>query len=111
LARLVPRADRGVGDRGDGWVFFIKVELAGGGFLEQLATPVAKKLVQTDLDFEGMVGILLVKVLLVIFNKRDFLVGGFGGEDVAERNILETKVLSNVIVVGNVDARRDTVYG
>ena len=58
---------------------------------------------ETDLDFEGLVRIRFVEGLLVVLDEWDFLVGGFCAEDVAKGDVLEAKVLSDVVVVGDVD--------
>lgn len=93
-----------MGDGGDGRVGVVEVELAWGGFLEEFAASVTEEFVEADLDFEGLVGVGFVQGLLGVFDEGDFLVGRFGTEDVAERDILEAEVLSNVVVVGDVDA-------
>lgn len=62
----------------------VEVELAGCGLLKKLAATMAQELVETNLDLEGLVGILLVQGLLVVFDERNLLVGSFGREDVAE---------------------------
>ena len=87
----------------------VKVEFARGGFLQQLAAAVAEELVETDLDFEGLVRVGLVEGLLFVFDERDFLVGSFCAEDVAKGDVLEAKVLSDVVVVGDVDSCGDAV--
>lgn len=82
----------------------IEVEFAGGGFLQKLAATVAEELVEADLDFEGLIGVGFVQGLLLVFDEWDLLIRSFRAEDVAERDVLEAKVLSDVIVVGNVDS-------
>jgi hypothetical protein len=91
-----------------GRVLVVKVELTRSSLLEELATAMAQELMQTDLNLECLVGVLLVKILLVVFDERNLLIGSLGGENVAERDVLEAKVLSNVVVVGDVDPCGDT---
>lgn len=75
--------------------------------MEELAAAMAEELVQTDLDFKSGVTVLLVGFQVAVFDKGYLFVGGFGGEDVAQRDVFETNVLTNVIIVGNVDAGGD----
>lgn len=86
----------------------IEVEFARGSFLQELAAAMTKKLVQTDLNLEGLVGVFLVKSLLLVFDERDLLVGCFCRQDIAEGNIFEAKVLPDIVVVGDVDSCGDT---
>lgn len=95
-----------MGDGGDRGILVVEVEFAWGGFLEELAAAVAQELVQADLDFEGVVRGGLVEGLLLVLDEWDLLVGGFGAEDVAERDVLEAEVLADVVVVWDVDSCR-----
>ena len=88
-----------MGDGGYGGVLVVEVEFAWGGFLEELAAAVAQELVQANLDFEGMVRGRLVEGLLLVLDEWDLLVGGFGAEDVAERDVLEAFALADIIVL------------
>ena len=54
---------------------------------------------QADLDFEGFVFVLVVDVLVRGLDEGDGLFGGRGAEDVAERNVLETFALADVVVL------------
>jgi hypothetical protein len=63
---------------------------------------------QADLNLECRVAALLVSGQVALFDERDRLVRCFCGEDVAEGDVLEAKVLSDVVVVGDVDASRNT---
>ena len=67
--------------------------------MEQLAAAVAEELVQADLDFEGFVFVLVVDVLVRGLDEGDGLFGGRGAEDVAERDVLETFTLADVVVL------------
>lgn len=82
------------------------VEVVGsrGGFLEEFASAVAEEFVDADLDFEGLVAVGAVSVEIVRVDEGDGFVGGFGAEDVAEGDVLEADGLSDVVVVGDVDA-------
>lgn len=106
MAGFVPGADGSVSDRRNGRVLVVEVELAWGSLLKQLAAAVTKKLVEANLDFKGLVGSRLVEGLLLVLDERNLLVGCFRAENIAERNVLETEILSDVVVVGNVDTRR-----
>jgi hypothetical protein len=72
---------------------------------------VAEELMQTDLDFESGVTILLVCSQVALLDERNGLVGRLGREDVTEGDVLEAEVLSDVVVVRDVDAGRDTSAG
>ena len=85
----------------------IEIELAWGGFLQEFAAAVAEEFVEPDLDFEGVVGVRFVQLLLGVFDEGDFLVGGFGAEHVAEGDVFEAEVLADVVVVGDVDSGGD----
>lgn len=67
--------------------------------MEQLAAAVAEELVQADLDFEGFVFVLVVDVLVRGLDEGDGLFRGRGAEDVAERDVLETFTLADVVVL------------
>jgi len=67
--------------------------------LEQLAAAVAEEFVEADLDFEGFVFVLVVDVLVGGLNEGDGLFRGRGAEDVAERDVLETFALADVVVL------------
>jgi hypothetical protein len=69
---------------------------------------VAEELMQTDLDLKSGVAILLVCSQIALFDERNGLVGRLGREDVTEGDVFEAEVLSDIIVVGDVDAGRDT---
>ena len=84
----------------------VEVEFARGGLLEELTAAVAEELVQTDLDFEGVVRGCLVEGLLLVLDEWYLLVGGLCAEDVAEGDVFEAEVLADVVVVGNVDSCR-----
>ena len=58
---------------------------------------------ETNLNFEGLVGVRFVQCLLLVLDERYLLVWGFRAEDIAKGDVLETKVLSDVIIVGDVD--------
>jgi hypothetical protein len=60
---------------------------------------VAEEFVQADLDFEGFVFVFVVDVLVGGFDEGDGLFGGRGAEDVAERDILETFALANIVIL------------
>jgi hypothetical protein len=70
---------------------------------------VTKQLVQSNLNLKGGIAVLLVGGQVALFDERNRLVWCFRGEDIAKGDILETEVLANVVVVGDVDASRDTV--
>lgn len=88
----------------EGGVLPVEVEDARRGFLEQFAGAVAKEFVDADLDFEGGVAVGGVAVQVGRMDKGDGFVGGFGGEDVAKGDILESVGLTDVIVVRNIDS-------
>ena len=67
--------------------------------MQQLAAAVAEEFVQADLDFEGFVFVLVVDVLVGGLDEGDGLFGGRGAEDVAERDVLETFALADVVVL------------
>ena len=69
------------------------------GLLEQLTAAVAEEFVQADLDFEGFVFVLVVDVLVRGLDEGDGLFRGRGAEDVAERDVLETFTLADVVVL------------
>jgi hypothetical protein len=77
--------------------------------LEELATAVTEQLMQTHLDLEGWVAVLLVSGQVALFDERHSLVRCFRGEDVAEGHVFEAKVLADVVVVGDVDASRNPI--
>lgn len=77
--------------------------------MKQFSAPVPEEFVQADLDFEGVVGVRFVQFLLRVFDEGDFLIRGFGAEDVAEGDIFEAKVLADVVVVGDVDSCGDAL--
>ena len=54
---------------------------------------------QADLDFEGFVFVLVVDVLVRGLDEGDGLFRGRGAEDVAERDVLETFTLADVVVL------------
>jgi hypothetical protein len=60
---------------------------------------VAQEFVEADLDFEGFVFVLVIDVLVGGFDEGDGLFGGRGAEDVAERDILETFALANIVIL------------
>lgn len=70
--------------------------------MEQLAAAVAEELVEADLDFEGFVFVLVVDILVGGLYEGDGLFRGRGAEDVAERDVLETFALANVVVLWTV---------
>lgn len=61
----------------------VKVEVAWGCFLEELAAAVAEEFVQADLNFEGFVFVLVVDVLVGVFDEGDGLFRGRSAENVA----------------------------
>lgn len=65
------------------------------------------QLVEANLDFKGNIAILGVDGKVLLTNKGNLLVGNVGTDDVAQRHVLETLVLTDVVKVGNVDARRN----
>lgn len=67
--------------------------------MEELAAAVAEEFVEADLDFEGLVFILVVDVLVGGFDEGSGLFWGSGAEDVAERDVLETFALADVVVL------------
>lgn len=67
--------------------------------MEQLAAAVAEEFVQADLDFEGFVFVLVVDVLVRGLDEGDGLFRGGGAKDVAERDVLETFALADVVVL------------
>ena len=67
--------------------------------MEQLAAAVAEEFVEADLDFEGLVFVFVVDVLVGGFDEGGGLFGGRGAEDVAERDVLETFALADVVVL------------
>ena len=67
--------------------------------MEQLAAAVAEEFVEADLDFESLVFVFVVDVLVGGFDERSGLFGGRGAEDVAERDVLETFALADVVVL------------
>jgi hypothetical protein len=69
----------------------------------------AEQFVKADLNLKGGITVLLVCFQITVFDKRNRLVRCFRGEDVAKRYVLETKVLPNIIVIGNVNSGGDTV--
>jgi hypothetical protein len=44
-----------------------------------------------------------------VFDEGNRFVWCFGGEDVAEGNVLEAKILADIVVVGDIDTGRNTV--
>jgi hypothetical protein len=67
--------------------------------LEEFAAAVAQEFVEADLDFEGFVFVLVVDVLVGGFDEGDWLFGGGGAEDVAERDVLEAFALADIVVL------------
>ena len=54
---------------------------------------------EADLDFEGLVFVFVVDVLVGGFDEGGGLFGGRGAEDVAERDVLEAFALADVVVL------------
>ena len=102
LSRSVEGLDllAGEGVLDDSWV---EVELAITVRLEQLARAVAKKLVQCHDQGQGLLRILDVDVFRGLV-KEEHSVGLWRGVDVAEVHVLESFILPDVVVVGDVDA-------
>ena len=71
--------------------------------MKQFTAAMAKEFVQANLDFKRRISVLLVCCKVFLFYERDGLIGSFGRENVAERYILKAKVLSYIVVIGNVD--------
>ena len=67
--------------------------------MEEFAAAVAQEFVEADLDFEGFVFVLVVDVLVGGLDEGDGLFRGRGAEDVAERDVLETFTLADVVVL------------
>jgi len=68
-----------------------------------LATPMAEKLMETDLDFKGNIPIPTIYILIFSFDEWNGLVRGFCIQNVAETDVLKTFFLPYVVVIWNVD--------
>ena len=66
-----------MGHGGNWRVLDIEVEFARRGFLQKLSTSVAEKFVETDLDFERWIAILLEDIKIGFFDEGNGLVGSF----------------------------------
>ena len=64
------------------------------------------KLVKANLDLERSIALLLVDLKILITDKGDLLIRSLSTQHIAERHVLETLGLTNVIVVGAVDRKR-----
>jgi hypothetical protein len=60
----------------------------------------AKEFVEADLHLKGRVTVLAVDLAISLGDERNLLVRGLGAENIAERDVLESIVLANVIIVG-----------
>lgn len=69
-----------------------------------------------DLDFKGCVTVLLVNGEVEWGDKRNGLVGSFGAEDIAKRDVFEAMCLPDIVVarvkrgVSGAFLRRDARY-
>jgi hypothetical protein len=104
LARLVPCCDWLAGQRANRWVLDVEIVFARLRFLEQLAAAMSKKLVESDLYFEGGIAVVAIDVEIGVFDEGNWFMWRFGGEDVSERDVLEAFGLSDIVVVGYVDS-------
>lgn len=59
----------------------------------------AEEFVEADLDFEGVILVFVVDVLVGGFDEGYGLFRGGCAEDVAERNVLEAFALADVVVL------------
>jgi hypothetical protein len=99
LPGFVPGGDRLSGKRVCGRVLDVEIIDSGFSLLEQFAGAVAEELVYCYLDFEGCVAVFLEDLEILVSDEGDLLVRGFGGDDIAERDVLETFGLANVVVI------------
>jgi len=60
---------------------------------------VAEEFVEADLDFEGLVFVLVVDVLIGRLDEGNGLLRGRCAENVAERDVLEAFALADVVVL------------
>lgn len=126
LARLIPGRNRPLCNRANRGVGIVKVEDARGGLLEKLAAAVAydvsvmhsswrrrqfrvltSQLMEANLDFKSRLAVFDNNGKICLFDEGNLLIGVRGTQDIAERHVLETFILTDVVKVGNVDTRRD----
>jgi hypothetical protein len=62
----------------------------------------AQELVDTDLHFKRRVSTVTVDLVIGVANEWNGLFGSFGGQHVAQTDVLEAQVLPDVVVVRNV---------
>ena len=77
----------------------VEIEDAGRCLLEELAGAVAEEFVDADLDFEGRVAVFLVEFQIFGMNEGDGLVGCFCTQHIAQGDVFESDLLSDVIVI------------
>ncbi|KAH3682901.1 hypothetical protein WICPIJ_006134 [Wickerhamomyces pijperi] len=65
----------------------------------------------TNLNFEGIVSVLVEQFVVLVFNESDWLLTRLGVQDVTQRDVLETNGQSDIVIVWNVDTSRDTRTG
>src|SRR5271163_1235205 len=111
LARLVPSRDRPPRNRTDGGVLDVEIILSWARLLQQLPRAMAQQFVSANLHFKCRVAVLSVQLIILLPNEGDRLIRRRRTQHISQTDILETKSLPDVIVVGNVDAGRDAGAG